>query len=143
MKDGYGEIDGDLVLVVPGWYELRFDTWHTVNYLARQPKVVLRFRICSQGPFFGVPLSRWYNVKSLKGGPRKRGGFRVGRSCDLLRDFASLFVDQERFDRVALSKLKPLLVRGEAVTVVQDRRQQVLSPGVRYSTLRTLKAGGP
>ncbi len=135
-------IDGDFPpLLKPGSYHLRFNEWATVRYLGRQDKVVLWFTVLDYGPQFGSRLSRWYNAKRLVGPPRLRGRFVLGRSSELLRDYALLTDKAFRRDRIALSHLEPLLLVGEVDTVQGDHRQRRIPKALQYSVIRTLSLG--
>mgnify|MGYP001164224593 CR=1 FL=1 len=141
--DGTGS-DGALVgdepvCIPPGLYRLRFDDWHTVHYLNRQPKVVCRFTVCSEGEWCGTTLARWYNVKALVGNPRRCGRFKVAWGQDLAREYMTLVSTVRRKDGIAMSKLKPLLLEGLVETVRADRRQRALHPLLQYSVIRQLR----
>lgn len=138
------QADGDFVgaqpiLIPPGIYRLRFDDWETVNYFNRQPKVVCRFMVCSEGAWFGTTLARWYNVKALTGKPRPRGRFKVAWGQDLAREYLAMVPTLTRKDGIALSKLKPLLLEGVIETVTSDRKQRALPPVLHYSVIRYLR----
>ena len=132
-------VDSELVLLPPGKYHLRFIDWFTVLYMRKQPKVELRFVVVEHGEHCGKRLSRWCNVKELIGKPRRRGRFKVGRSSDLLRDYARLVGGRFRLDRMALSTLEPLTLVGQVETVERDRQQRDIPASVRYSTIRSLE----
>ncbi len=143
VVDGAGA-DGTLVgdepvCIPPGIYRLRFDDWETVNYFNRQPKVVCRFTVCSEGNSFGTKLTRWYNVKALVGKPRRGGRFKVAWGQDLAREYMALVSTIRRKDGIAMSKLKPLLLEGMVETVTADRRQRALHPALQYSVIRQLR----
>ena len=127
------------VCIPPGIYRLRFDDWETVNYFNRQPKVVCRFTVCSEGEWFGAKLARWYNVKALVGKPRRRGRFKVSWGQDLAREYLPLVSTAPRKDGIALSRLTPLLLEGTIETVRSDRRQRALHPLVQYSVIRQIR----
>lgn len=134
-----GDVDGGMpALVPPGDYRLKFETWSTVMLFGRQPKVVLRFRICDFGPHFELGLARWYNVTKLRGKVGRQGRFSVGWSSDLLRDFAKLVSMPHRVDRINLDALSGLLIVGRVETVVKDRSQGVLPSACHYSVVREI-----
>ena len=144
MKAGIAGDDGTLVgdepvCLPPGIYRLRFADWETVNYFYRQPKVVCRFTVCTEGEWFGTKLARWYNVKALVGKPRQRGRFKVSWGQDLAREYLPLVSTTLRKDGIALSKLRPLLLEGVIETVTLDRKQRALHPLLRYSVIRQLR----
>lgn len=138
--DSDGLLIGDKpVCLPPGNYRLRFEDWETVNYFNRQPKVVCRFTVCTEGEWFGAKLDRWYNVKALVGRARVRGRFKVAWGQDLAREYLPLVGTVPRKDGIALSRLKPLLLEGVIETVTFDRRQRALHPLLHYSVIRQIR----
>lgn len=136
---GEGEIEGDgYALVPPGEYRLRFDTWTTIIMWGRAPKLALKFKILDFGEHFETTLYRWYNVKRLVGKPGKQGRYKIGLTSDLYRDYASLLGAPLRPDRIALTKLKPLVIVGAVETVSKDRSQTTLHQACQYSVIREL-----
>lgn len=133
-----GEIDGAPPLLPPGEYRLKFEGWSTVMLFGRSPKLVMHFTVCDFGEHFKAGLSRWYNLRRIKGKAGKNGQFIVGWSSDLVRDYARLVGMPHRADRIALSKLKDLLVIGRVETVTKDRSQRPLPDGMHYSVIREL-----
>lgn len=132
-------VDVDLLpRIPPGIYTLAFVSWRTQFYLKDIPKVALMFRVVDQGPYFETLLPRWYRVKSLKGRAGIHGGFKLGASMHLLRDYISWTDRNPRIDRVALCHLIPLLFQGRVEDVRGDHRQRELPEGARYSVLRDI-----
>jgi len=142
LDGGECPIEGGLrPLIPPGTYELRAVRWATRMLFNRQPKVVLTLKVCTFGEFFGTELERWYNVRSLKGPPRRSGLFSAGRSGDLLREYVEITgMPIRRRDRIAFSHYRGLLLEGEVETVKCDRLQRPLHPELRYSVVRSLSA---
>jgi hypothetical protein len=139
-KRSHARFDELRPLVDPGWYDMRLVGWQTYLYLNRQPKVELNLSIVSMGPHFETTISRFFSVKALKGKAGNRGRVHVGRSSDLLRTYARL-VDGPigRLDRLPLSRLLPLLLRGKVETVTTDRLQKELPQSLWYSVVRDLE----
>ena len=120
---------------------MRLRSWHTVKYLGRSPKVVLRLSICEPGPYFEKVVERWYNAEALIGKPRPSGRFIPGWSSDLFREYVLIAGKPPRRDHVALSNLKKLLLIGSVETVTTDREQRHLDPLLHYSVVRRLSRG--
>lgn len=139
MTAPYVPVDVDLPPhIPPGHYSLAFVGWRTVNYLNRQPKVVLTYRVVDQGPYFETVLQRWYNAQVLNGKTGANGRFKLGSSSDLFRDFLRWTGLNARKDRVALCHLEKLLFRGRVEDVRVDRLQRELAAAARYSVLRDI-----
>lgn len=135
--EGEGIVDDMQPLIPPGKYLMRYVEHQTLVMFARQPKVVIRLEICSNG-FMGTRVERWYNVKALIGKPARYGRFHASRSCDLVREFAGIVDLPRRFDRIPLTKLEGVLLVGEIDTVTTDRKQRPLPKSVHYSVVKTI-----
>jgi hypothetical protein len=139
-KRSKGEFDELRPLVPPGWYEMRFVSWRTYMYLDRQPKVEWLLSITTFGPHFDTIVSRFYNARKLKGRARTEGQFAAGRSSDLLRTFAQLVpVPIRRLDRIPMTRLRPLLLKGRVENVTKDRNQKPLANSLIYSRVVDLE----
>lgn len=135
-----GSIEGEMpVLIPPGKYQMRCTGWETRMLYGRQPKVVLRLEVCDFGPYFGLKLARWYNAHKLKEPPRRKGKFVAGWSSDLVREYAGIIDEPNRNDRIALSRLRDILLVGHVVTVTRDRCQRRLPAAVQYSVVNYLE----
>ena len=69
--EGGGVVEGGTFLVPEGEYELRYVDYETADYFGG-PKVVVHFAIIEPEEYAGLPIDRFYNVKSLDGPPRIR-----------------------------------------------------------------------
>ena len=137
--DGDGVIEGLRPLVPKGTYQLRLIEWETLMYNGRQPKVVLKLAVCSNG-FMGVPLERWYNAKRLIGRVGRHGGFSAAGNGDLVYEFVDITgISPRRTDRINLSHLGDRLLLGHVDTVVVNYKQQSLPGELRYSIVRRLE----
>jgi hypothetical protein len=142
-KEGYNEssasdseIIGQPPLVPDGRYLVKFIGWATVVMFGKAGKLAMEFQICD-GSHLGVKLVRWHNVKPL-GKVGKNGRFRTGWGSDLTREYIKLIGSVSRTDRMALTKLTPLLIEAEVVTVASSRRQEALPAALQYSVIRRL-----
>ena len=139
MDIGEGSIEGMRPLLPPGVYQVRLVDWQTLKYNGRQPKVVLKLAVCSNG-FMGILLERWYNAKTLKGRVGRHGGFGAGWSGDLLREYVGITgISPRRCDRIYLSHLDGLLLLALVETVTVDFRQRPIPPELHYSVVRRLE----
>ncbi len=131
---------GNKIIRVPsGEYTLKFTGWKTGLYFGCQPKLVLLFTITDFGKYFEWHLERFYNVRRLKGKPRKNGNFHAGRSSDIVRDFARVcHVPVKRLDRIPLSALYDIAIIGEVETVTKGHDQEEIPGTVQYSKIARL-----
>lgn len=130
--------EGYIPHIPPGVYTLAFETGQTWVYFGRSPKVVMWFRVVSYGPHFGAVLPRYYNVKQIKGKPRKNGEFKAGPSSDLVREYARIFNTRPRLDRISFSQYKGISISGRVETVQKDREQKELPEVLHYSVINEL-----
>lgn len=132
-------IDGDAIaLIPPGEYDLKFQSWKTAVMFGRAPKLILYFSVCTFGDHFEVVLPRYYNVTRLVGKPQQYGGFKVGRSSDMIREYASMFRLPPRLDRIPMSAFQNPMFRGKVVTVTQGRDQSKIPEQLQYSKIERL-----
>ena len=120
--------------IPPGDYELEYVNFHA-GIIHGGAKVAIRFRIVTMGPYFHVPLARYYHVQQIG----KKGYFKAGWHSDLVREYTRIIgVRPKRRDRIPLTKYKGLYIIGRVQTVVQDRKQRELPEPSRYSVVSEL-----
>jgi len=135
-----GFIDGEKPpCIKQGVYDLAFEYYETIMLYGRAPKLVLWFRIATEGEFFGTRLPRYYNVKRIMGKPRKSGDFRVGWKADFIREYVNLFSMPQRIDRLAITVFKRHFIRGKVKTVTNDLKQRVIPEELQYSVIQELR----
>jgi hypothetical protein len=127
--------------VDPGIYRLSFVKSRTTLLYGRKnaPKLALTFRIQDMGPFYGVELERWYNVKRLIGKPGKSGRFKVGPGSEFVREYLTLFpAPAKRLDRMSFKPFRSAIITGRVETVTTNSKQQQLPEPLHYSIIREL-----
>lgn len=133
-------IDVDDRLLIPeGQYEAVYHHHETSYSFGRAPKLYVHFTVITPGEAFGKIIWIAFNVKGLRGKPRRGGGVIVGRHHRLLKDLARLNgVTTRRPDRLSITMLanKPIAVRVR--TVKKDYRQGDLPEWLRYSVIDEL-----
>jgi hypothetical protein len=100
------------------------------------PKLMLRFRIVSEGPHYGKCLNLWFNVASIS----KKGEVmpKKGGSSKYVRMYALLWGMPARLRDMSPIIFKGKVVRGIVRTVTHDAEQVPLAKNVLYSTIETL-----
>lgn len=132
-------IDGERPLLIePGHYELVFVHHETAYMFGRAPKLICYFRIVAQGPYHGMIVRRYYNVKTLASKPRRGGSFKIGWHSDFVREYATLFGLPDRMDRISTERFKSAIVRGKVVTVDHDSKGRSIPHPLRYSVIKEL-----
>jgi hypothetical protein len=121
-------------LVDPGEYDLAY-VGHQTSRVFGTPKLVMYFRIVTQGPAFDRLLPRWYRVRSVSSSKR----FRFGWHGELVREFAVLFNERPTHaDRFPVGKFKDVMLVGRVATVGSDHKQRDIPEPLRYSVIREL-----
>ena len=125
----------DSPLIPEGNYEMGYLYHTTWMFMGRQPKVVIYFAIIEPGDHFQVVLPAYYNAIKLIGRRCKYGGFKAAKKSNLVRDFCRVFPTQPlpRLDRISLTKLESIVVRGEVITVKKDFQQRDIPEVAQYS----------
>lgn len=128
----------DLILIPEGEYELSYRHHHTWLYMGRYPKLVILFRISSNGEHFDKPIFAYYNVRKINGQPRKNGQFTVGWRSDFMMDYSICFGTPRRKDRIPMDRFRDHLVTGKLRTVTHNRNQKKYPEGLEYSVVGEL-----
>jgi hypothetical protein len=79
-----------------------------------------------------------YRVRSLKGKPRKNGGFRVAAHGELFVMVCKVLSERGRPDRFSLLPLKAKVLRIKTRTVKRDYRQRDIPDARRYSVVNAI-----
>lgn len=134
------DVDGDLVQVPSGTYNLRYLYGETRFMHNRSPKLVLWFSIADMGEHFGKKLARYYNVSSIKGKPGKNGNFKAGAKSDFVREYCSVVSQPvKRLDRIALSRLSENVIRAKVKTVTKGYNQRSIPEMLQYSVIEQIE----
>lgn len=143
-SESFFEIDGDLVLVPPGTYNLKFLYGETRYLHNRSPKLVLWFSIIDMGEFFGAKVARYYHIKEIKGRPGKNGRFKAGAKSDFMREYFSVVTQRvQRMDRIPLTYLEDYVIKAKVKTVEKSYDQSKIPKALHYSVVeKVLEASG-
>ena len=135
-SESYFEMDGDLVLVPPGIYVMKFLYGETRYLHNRRPKLVLWFSIVDMGEFFGARVARYYNIKEIKGRPCKNGRFKAGAKSDFMREYFSVVTQPvQRRDRIPLTYLENYMIKVKVKTVEKSYDQSKIPKALQYSVV--------
>ena len=116
-------------LIPPGDYELAYVGHAYLKMFRGRHKLVMSFRVITQGPHFDTILRRYYNVE-------KQGrSYRAPRSGALNREFTSLFGKRSARQGVDWDRLSRVIVLGEVATVKVDAQSQTLDEVNQYSRI--------
>lgn len=103
------------------------------------PRVELRCVIVDLGEFYGIELSRWYCVDSLKSKAGPRGTFIPKPTGDLLIEFCGLFPDYNpRLERFSLQRLYGIEFIARTRTVKVNNQQTPLPEQLQHSVIAKL-----
>lgn len=130
------EDDERPALMEPGIYEVALSSyWKGRLYGGKAAKLILRFRLLSEGPYFGKLLNRCYNIQGLTG----RGEIiPASWSSTLVREYSRLFgVPRKRRD-IGVRAFKGKIFKARVRTVTHDARQRLLPKDLHYSVIDEL-----
>lgn len=140
-----GEIAGPRPALVPaGTYEVVYLYDETIilakgaNKGRGVPKLVLWFKVISPGEAFDAKLPAYYNVDQVEGRPRRYGGFKVGWRSNFMRDYATLFGEPARRNRIPMSRFEGCVIRAKVRTVMSTWKQKPLPAALHYSVIDEL-----
>ena len=130
----------DSPLIPEGIYEMAYQYHVTWKFMGRQPKVVIYFCIIELGDYFEIVLPAYYNVIKHVGKCGKSGGFKAAKKSYLVRDYCSALPEYPlpRLDRIPLSNLASVVVRGTVVTVKKGLDQRDIPEEAQYSRVATI-----
>lgn len=139
QDSGYAAIEGERpTLVLPGLYDVAFRGYSTFMMFGRAPKLNLQFKIVTYGEHFEKPVSQYCNVKKLIGHAGINGRFKVGFSCEFLRQYVVLFGTPVRLDRIPMSHFEKHIFVAKVRTVERGSTQKAIPTGLQYSTISEL-----
>ena len=137
-KDTFDLEDDRLPLLPPDTYGLRYISHKTSLYNGTQPKLEISFLVTWPQEFSGAVVTRYYNVKRLRGASGEKGGFVPGFRGDFLIEYLSLFGgDFGRLDRMPMSVFRNKTIVGEVITVTEARGRKRPEP-LHYSKVAKL-----
>lgn len=122
-------------LVPPGTYVVRFLYWETalVRQFGGSARVFLHFEVL-EGDYYEVQLFASYPIRSLSGKPQRRGGFKLGRGSELLRQLGMLGM-LRRGDRPSLEPLRKVILQVSVRTVRRNSHNRELPEALQYSVV--------
>ena len=127
------------VLVPPGEYTLTYVRHQKFLYMGRQPKCLVVFRIMDFGQYFEQAIPCFYRVRKFN----KDGRLVAGPRSRLVRDLQACGIAGKRRDRLGVSWLGGLLVKGRVGTVGKDGDGDELPVASQYSVVTKLIGPAP
>lgn len=137
----FAGVSNDRPLIPEGTYDLVLHEQFTFKLYGKAPKIVLEFRIVSQGKSHGVILPCFYNATAIRGKPQRGGCFTVARGSNFLFDYFTLFPHlprPTRLDRLPISPFKSVVIEGTVITVTHGNERRHLPPQMQYSKIDKL-----
>ena len=135
-------VSGDLPLdadrpikLPPEKYDLFLvKTWKGYMY-RKAPKLILVFRILTEGPYYGYHIYRCYN---LKGFTKRKEIIPKGWHSDFVREYERLFGRPRQLRDIGTRQFKGKVIRGTVRTVERDSKQRLLPKQSQYSVIHEL-----
>ncbi len=110
----------------PGTYRVRFDDWDTVNYFNRQPKVVCRFTVCTEGE--GRRKAGRGTTKALTGTSQPSLGPDLREYCRWFRGRRAGGIALASSSRVLDAEIETSLTAGNDDPVALQRIRSIRPP---------------
>ena len=128
----YSKDYGDEYDIPPGRYSASvIEATTAVFFGGKSKKVVLTYRILDSGPFFEKLVRGYYEVREIKGRPRRNGKFQVGPRARLVRDVAHMVDGRPPLDRIPIAEIETKIVEIE-LRVVSKIEKQALADTMQY-----------
>lgn len=134
------DVDGELIQVPSGTYNMKFLYGETRYMHNRSPKLIVWCSIVDMGEHFGKKLARYYNVSSIRGKPGQNGRFKAGAKSDFVREYLSaVYQPVKRLDRIALSHLSESVIKAKVKTVTKGYNQREIPEPLQYSIIERIE----
>jgi len=123
------------ILVKPGDYKLILSrTWKGYLY-GKAPKLILVFRILTEGSYYGYHIYRCYNIKGLT---KRNEIIPKGWHSDYVREYSRLFGAPRKLKDIGVRQYKNKVFVGNVRTVEKDSKQRPLPDDMKYSVIDEL-----
>ncbi len=136
-SDLCGSIEGKRPpLVEPGEYAFVLcKRWMGHLYGRKAAKLLLIFKVVTEGSACGKRLYKCYNVRSIN---KRRGTFSVGWNSAFIKDYAHLFGLPRNLKSLGTNRLRNKIIKGKVRTVKSDFQQRPLPECLHYSVISEL-----
>ena len=123
------------VLIKPGTYEVALvRCWKGFLY-GRSSKLILVFRIITEGSYYGQHLYRCYNIKGLT---KRKEIIPKGWHSDFVREYSRLFGMPRKLRDIGVRQFKNRVFSCSVRTVKKDFKQRPLPDDMQYSVIGEL-----
>lgn len=122
-------------LIKPGAYEVALVRYWKGYLYGKSSKLILVFRIVTEGPHYGQHLYRCYNIKGLT---KRKEIIPKGWHSDLVREYSRLFGMPRKLRDIGTRKFKSKVFSCTVRTVTKDFRQRPLTDDMQYSVIGEL-----
>ena len=128
----------DKPLIPDGGYNFKL-VYHETKYMFGTPRLVLHMAVIDIGELHGITLPCYRNVDSLKGKPRKKGGFAPTRGGYFMIEYCNLVLGfNSRRDRISLNPYYNQILYARTSTVKLNNRKKKLPEQLWYSKVDEL-----
>ena len=123
------------MLIKPGTYEVVLVRYWKGYLYGKSSKLILVFRIVTEGPHYGQHLYRCYNIKGLT---KRKEIIPKGWHSDFVREYSKLFGMPRKLRDIGVRKFKNKLFKCSVRTVTKDFKQRPLPHDMQYSIIGEL-----
>lgn len=122
-------------LIPEGEYKvILFRYWKGYLY-GKSCKLILVFRIVTQGSYFGRLVYRCYNIKGLT---KRKEIIPKGWHSDFVREYSKLFGAPRKLREIGVRQYKNKVLICSLRTVHKDFKQRLLPDDIKYSVIDEL-----
>lgn len=123
------------ILMPEGKYDVMLVRYWKGFLFGRAPKLILVFRVITEGDYFGKHLYRCYNIKGLS---KRKDIIPKGWHSDFVREYGRLFGNPLKLRDIGVRKFKNKVFDCEVRTVSRDAKQRPLPDDMKYSVIDAL-----
>lgn len=128
---------GNLALISPGKYEAIYVS-HETFQKSFGPKLKIEFRIVTPGPYYGLIVAGWYNLKATSEKPGKRGKAIASRHSKFITELLRILEVKQRPSRISPTHLKGKVLEITVRTVKANSRQKAYADIQTYSVVDSI-----
>ena len=123
------------VLIKPGGYEVALVRYWKGFLYGRSSKLILVFRIVTEGFYYGQHIYRCYNIKGLT---KRKEIIPKGWHSDFVREYSRLFGMPRKLRDIGIRQFKHKVFKCRVRTVKKDFKQRPLPDDMQYSVIDEL-----
>ena len=123
------------ILINPGEYEITLSRYWKGYLYGKSSKLILVFRIVTEGSYYGQHIYRCYNIKGLT---KRKEIIPKGWHSNFVREYSRLFGMPRKLRDIGIRQFKHKVFKCRVRTVKKDFKQRPLPDDMQYSVIDEL-----